>query len=433
MDHFGVVGLSWKQGGSRAVARYTVAVQERVERLASLAKEIGADELVYLATCCRVELFFVAKPGASVSDVRRAIFEAFSDRPPRPGEAERALQAWAGEGAAEHLFLVTAGLDSARVGESEIAGQVREAHAEARALGIAGPELDHLFETALKVSRRIRKETGLGGGRTSLAEIALDPLRERGVGPGHTVALIGVSPMTERCGRSLVALGATVLVVNRTLSRARALADELGDLARARGLGELREAPEAVSAVICATSAEEPVLDAATLERLARRCGERLPLLIDFANSPDVDPEAARTLGFERLALEEILERAEAGRRRRLLETAEARAWIDEALEGARRQIARRSVDAVAAALQQSYQDAAREALARTLRRELRDLDGGQRERLERFVDFLARRFAYLPTTGLRAIAYQGGPEALHAFLGGAGNRLARASSEVLR
>jgi len=401
--------------------------------MTSLAEEIGARELVYLATCCRVELFFVARPGASVSHVRRAIFEAFSDGPSRPGEAERALRAWAGEGAIEHLFLVAAGLDSARVGESEIAGQVREAYAEARGLGVTGPHLEHLFENAQKVSRRIRKETGLGGGRTSLAEIALDPLRELGIGPGRTVALIGVSPMTERCGRSLVASGATVLVVNRTLSRARALADELGELARARSLEEFREAPDEIAALICATSGDEPVLDARTLERLARRCGERLPLLIDFANPPDVDHETARTLGFERLALEEILERAEAGRRRRLRETAEARAWIDEALEGVRRQIARRSADDVAAALQRDYRDAARAALTRSLRRDLKGLDEDQRVRLERFVDSLARRFAHMPTTGLRAIAYHGGQEALNAFLGAAENRLAPASSEVLR
>ena len=66
--------------------------------------------------------------------------------PPKAGEAQRALRAWGGEGAVEHLFLVAAGLDSARVGETEIAGKIRDARKRSRDAGVLGSRLDRVLE-----------------------------------------------------------------------------------------------------------------------------------------------------------------------------------------------------------------------------------------------------------------------------------------------
>ncbi|GAB4223812.1 MAG: glutamyl-tRNA reductase [Acidobacteriota bacterium] len=424
MERIGLVGLSWRNGGADALARFTIPEPERAGRLPALARALGVAELAYLATCNRVELAFVVPPGEAIGPYRARVYRELTGRDPAPGEAERTLRAWAGEGAAEHLLLVAAGLDSARPGETEIAGQVRAAYDLARSLGLVGSRLELLFEHALRVAARVHRDTHVGERRVSLAEIAFDRIRERLARTPGAVAAIGVSPMTERACRELAADGAEIVVVNRTLSRAEALAREVGG--RAVPLDRFREQPAAVEAVISATSSPDPVLDRAALERLAARApsGEA-PLVVDMAVPPDVDPEDAARVGIERVGMNQIIAIAEENRRDRLVELADARTIVDEALEELRHRIVERHLAPVLAALQRRYRATATEGVDRLLRKELRGLGEDEQRAVRRWAEMLARRFAHIPTAGLRALARHAGNEAVDRFLAGLDRDLA--------
>ena len=126
MDRVGLVGISWRQG-PQTLAQFARPVDEHPQVLQDLIGKVGARETFYLSTCNRLEVGFVADSSAELRAFRPRIFELLAGRAPQPGEAERTFSAWAGEGAAEHLFLVAAGLDSAQVGETEISGQLRGA------------------------------------------------------------------------------------------------------------------------------------------------------------------------------------------------------------------------------------------------------------------------------------------------------------------
>lgn len=421
MDRIGVVGLNWRRGGPRALAEFTLPADARSPAVSELARRVGAQELVYVATCNRVEVAFVTDGVADVSEYRRRIHAALSPGQQAPGEAERLLRAWHGEGAAEHVFLVATGLDSARLGETEIAGQVRAALELSREAGLAGARLGLLFEEALKLSKRARLETSLNEGRTSLAEIGLDRVRARLAQTPGKVALVGVSPMTERCARGLVDEGGEVLLVNRSLERARALARELGPRASAAPLEEFRRDPEAVVAVITATAAPDPVLGAAELSRL--RAGGAT-LFVDFATDPDVDPAAAAELGLERIGMEEVLAEAERNRERRLHESGEARDLVDRALTRFSGRLAQRRADQAIGAMRDAFLETARTQVEKLLSTHLADLDPERAELLRRFSERLARHFAHLPASGLRQIALAHGPEVVQDFFSHAGEDL---------
>lgn len=417
MEHIGVVGLSWRQGGPDGLARFQRPAEERAAVLRALADALDVPEVVHLETCNRVEVAFAVRDGEATGDRRREVFRVLAGREPQAGEAERALRAWSGEGAVEHLLLVAAGLDSAQLGETEIAGQVRDALAAAREEGLAGRRLGGLFDSALKVSRRVRGGTALGEGRTSLAEIALDPVRAAFEASGAPIALLGVSPMTERCAVSLAELGAPLVFVNRTRVRAEKLRDATCPDADAVGLDEFRAAPRALSALVSATGARQPVLGRDELARLAKVCtGGPLPLLVDFGVPPDLDPAAARALGLRRIGMDAITERAARSRAHRADEAAEARERIDEALERLRGQMGRAGLNAAVAALQRNYRAAALESLEKLLRQELRGVGDGERDALRRWTETLARRFAHLPSRGLRELADAEGADVVRRF-----------------
>ena len=179
MEAIGLVGLTFRSSGADAVARFTVAREQRGETAAKLAAELGVAELVYLATCNRVEVIYRERDGRRAADRRRDVYRVLTGREAQPGEAEHLLRGWQGEGAVEHLFVVAAGLDSAQLGEREIQGQLRDALDSARAAGTAGAPLGllgRLVEEALRVAHQIHRASGLGDGRVSLAEIAADHL-----------------------------------------------------------------------------------------------------------------------------------------------------------------------------------------------------------------------------------------------------------------
>src|SRR5690606_37090695 len=292
-----MIGVSWRQGGTERLAEFTLDDAEVPERLRAFARRYALRELAYLATCNRVELIFTRTAETPSADLRPQAFELLTGRRPAAGEAERRLRAWRGEGAAEHLFLIAAGLDSACVGETEIVRQVRECHERAQALGLAGPVLGLVFDEALKIAARVRGETRVGEGRVSLAEIAADLIRERLADTPGAVALVGVSPMTERAALALVGTRHPIVVVNRTPSKAEALAARCGG--RHMSLAAFTAAPPPLEALLTATGARDPVLGGAALAKLAEGAPSgRPPLIVDMAIPPDADTEACARLGL---------------------------------------------------------------------------------------------------------------------------------------
>ena len=415
LDELGIVGISWRQVGSEGLADYSLAAEHRDARLNGFARAQGLAELAYVETCNRVEIVFSGDGETPQPDLREPAFELLTGGRASPGEAERTLRAWRGEGACEHLFLVAAGLDSAAVGEVEIAGQVRLARDRAEATGFCGPRLSLVFEEAGRIAAAVRDGTRLGEGSVSLAEVAMSHVRQRLVRTPGTVALIGISAMTERAALSLAKTEVPFLVVNRTPENARELAERFD--VPSIPLADFRRAPPPAEVLLSATGSPEPVIDDTTLARLAAATASgEPPLGIDMAVPADIDAEACRKLGVERVGMDEIVHEAESNREARLLAAADARALVDEALPRLRDKVVDRVYGPLFGALQKHYQDTAREGVERLLKALGGDVD---RSAVENWAGSLARRFAHLPTVGLKGLMRYGPEGSLDAFLKG--------------
>lgn len=442
MDRLGIIGASWRRGGSEALEPLTLTRDLQAERLPALRDALGVDELMYLATCNRVEVAFAYDHGVPLAEIRRRCFAFLQGREPDSGESERLFRMWAGEGAVEHLFLVASGLDSAQLGEREIRGQIRDEYELARELGLTGPRLDWAVREALRVARQVERGTALAEGRSSLAEIGLEGLRELLASrPGgedaartRPVALVGVSPMTERCGARLRSEGYELLVVNRSRERGEKLAEFLG--APFVELAEFRRRPPALTAVITATGASVTVLKAAVLEGLAGAAAGANgppPVVVDFGIPPDAEHAAVRELGLPLLSMQEISTRAEGDRVHRAAEVAAAREVVDGALDGLRRQLAEETTSATMAALHRMYHATVDDRLEHLFRRELDHLGDEERDAVKRFGHNLAQRFAHVPTLGLKALAAEIGPEAVEVFLSASDRELAEGVRDASR
>lgn len=431
MENIGLVGANCRTKNAELVARLTIPKEQRTERLPALAEELGVEELVYLATCNRVEVAFVGDGTTGVERYRRRVFAALMGRRPRTGEAERTFNAWLGEGAVEHLFLVAAGLDSARLGEGEIRQQVRDALTMAREAGVSGSLLDYVVTKALRAAGRCRRGGADEDEPASLADIALEHLLDRLQETGGTVALVGVSPMTRHCAARLSAVAARLLIVNRSPDRGNELATEVGG--EYRSLDDFRSRPEAIEAMLVSTGSAGILFGRPELERMvARTPSSEPPLIVDMSVPSNTDRAAADATGVRLIDMDEIVSLASADRDQRLIDLAPARQSIDESLARLRKSLAERAISPVIARLHERYRDTAVEGVNRLLGKQLAGLDEADHEVVRQWAEVLARRFAHVPTKGLRELAAEYGTPAVKTFLDASGEDFFGDGAEAL-
>jgi glutamyl-tRNA reductase len=416
MHRIGIVGVSYRHASAGQVAQFAVAKDALAHRLSVLRAALQGAEVLYLSTCNRVEIIYASADPAI--DRRAAVFQALTGREPVNGEAAASLRAWTGEAAVEHLLLVACGMDSAQAGEQEIYVQLRAAWQAAREAQVSGPLLDRVLSEAMNMARHAHRLTTHDA--PSLADLAVERVLQHLGGRKVPVGLIGVSPMTRRCGLRLRDRGVAVTVINRSLDPARELAAELAGAAVL--LEDFQQDPTAAGcgALVSATGAAEPVIDRAVLVKLANA----RPLLVDFGLPPNVDVDAARMLNYVRVGMDDLVQTARDGRVEHLVRLAPVRAAIDSHLARLRSELAARAIGPQLAQLRDDFERITAAEVDRLMREVLLDLDDRQRDQLTGWGRTLAHRLAHLPLSGLRAAAEHAGPEVTDAFFSGA--RLSR-------
>jgi glutamyl-tRNA reductase len=314
------LGLSYRTTpvGQREKAALDDECTRRLLR--RLMADPRVSEAAAVSTCNRTEVYVVsdaARHGAAAAEEALVACSRIS-----AAELACARFAFQDEAAAGHLFRVTGGLDSMVLGESEVQGQVRAAAAMAREEGAVGPLLAGLFKQALVTGGRVRRETQIASGPTSVSSLAVDIAR--GALPdlgSRRVLLVGAGRMAESTGRALGRQGARELVVaNRTLSTAQGLAAQLGG--RAAGLDALPAELERADMVVCSTDAPYPIVRQAELASALAARPERPLVIIDLAVPRDVEPAVASMRGallYDIDDIERAMQQNIEGRRRDLV------------------------------------------------------------------------------------------------------------------
>lgn len=333
--------------------------------LGDLVTSARADGGVLVSTCNRVEFYAEIDSDTAVSaaEVTRLAAHALATH---AGIDSTSLtehaQMMTGSHVSVHLFAVASGLNSAVVGEAEIAGQVRRSLDEARQQGYATAELQRLFQAASATSRDIKNSTGISDVGRSIVRLGLDLVESRlqdwATSP---ILLIGSGSYASVTVRDLMRRGARRIAVHSPSGRQDEFAERHGLLAVADS--ELNEALAHSELVITCTNVQ--ALTAEDLEPVTAR--RRDPLLVmDLGMPVNVEPTVGMIPRVELLNLEtisrhapvadlnasahaqDLIEQAAAQFHRRQLASSagpvisQLRAHIDEMLEAELRRLNRR-------------------------------------------------------------------------------------------
>lgn len=251
------------------------------------------------------------------------------------------VELYSGEGdvpdeVARHLFRVTAGLESALIGERAVQGQVKEAYMKAATTQRLCAEMHKLFSYALQAGKRVRTETEISHGAVSHSLAALEILQAEQTDLGQSrITIIGVNKLTADILKFLKNKGATmVFLANRSQIKARQLADPLG--IQVLELKDKRRFLQQTDILISATSAPHAIIakeDLPTTHRL---------LAIDLAFPRDIDPDAASLPNVTLFNIRDVEQRVRRNIRVREKEVSRAEDIIEEEIAELQQTLRRR-------------------------------------------------------------------------------------------
>jgi glutamyl-tRNA reductase len=394
------VGLSHRNAPLALRERVALGPDEATELLRALLHTGVAGEAVALSTCNRTELYAAGPDAPALED---ALVDALARRARMSSGALRShVAVLRGTEVADHLFAVAGGLDSMVLGEVEILGQLRRAHAQSRAAGACGPVVDRLVRDALGAGRRARTGTAIGRCGVSVSSAAVELARDAlGSLADRRVLLVGAGKSSEVTAKVLRSQGVRVLsVANRGRDRAAALAGPGGAAVAFEALDDhLAEA----DLVLAATACPHVMIDSAAVARAtARRAGRPL-VLVDLAVPRDIDPECGLLPGVTLVDIDGLQAQVRRNHLERQAEARRAEGIVEEEIHAFAGWLGTREVMPTVTALRAQADELVAGVLAENEGR-WEALGERDRARVEAMLRATVNRLLHEPTRRLRAL-----------------------------
>jgi len=405
-----VVGLEQRQAPLDLLERVTVAESQLPKALGRLRDQSNLSEAVILSTCLRTEVYAVVERfHDGVADLQE--FLATISGSPVDVLADH-LSIRFDDDVTSHLFTVAAGLDSAVLGESEVLGQVRRAWEKAQLEQVSGPVLGALFRHAVETGKRVRSETAIARGITSLSHGAVDLATRRRSGglAGARVLVVGAGEMGEGVAQALRGSGASSLVIaNRTTERTEAvvagLPDALADRTRGEALDDLGPLLAASDVVFTSVATTLPIIERPLLaEAVSARSAAEPLLVVDLGVPRNVEPAAGDLPGLVLLDMDVLRAAVEDALSGRQDEVAGASRIVTDEVE--RYRVASRARDAapIVSALRAQVEEARLSALTRQRSRQS-ELSDAQWEQVDAVTRSMVAKLLHQPTVALKDAA----------------------------
>ena len=395
-----LVGLSHRSAPIEVRERVALTGDSLKAALQELVQGAGVAEALVISTCNRVEVLVHAEADGAARDFFTA----------RAADAASHLYARQGKEAVRHLFRVASSLDSMVVGEQQILGQVKEAYGVACAAGSAGAYLSRLCNRAFATAKRVRTETEIGRGITSLSQVAVE-LVEKIFGDlaGRAILLVGAGKMGALSARALATLGADrILVANRSPERGLELAAQVGGAFR--GWDELPRLLIEADVVIVSTGADRHVVTRDMVQAAMRARRQRSMCLIDLSVPRNVDPACAALTDVYAYDVDDLEKVVATTRDARQDEATRAESMVDADVEAFTRDGQARAALPVLGKLRKHAEAIARGEAERTLAH-LAGLDERGRRSVEAMAQAIVNKLLHAPTARLKQAAAAGDGE----------------------
>jgi glutamyl-tRNA reductase len=257
--YFYAVGLSYKKADAETRGKFSLDSAAKT-RLLEQAKIEGIESLVVTSTCNRTEIYgFAEHPFQLIKLIcenSNGTVESFQE----------VGFVYKNQEAINHMFLVGTGIDSQILGDFEIISQLKSSFAESRSLGLINTYLDRLINAVIQASKKIKTETEISSGATSVSFASVQYIMKNVEDVGNkNILLFGTGKIGRNTCENLVkhTKNDHITLINRTKDKAEKLAGKLNLIVK--DYAELHLELQKADVVVVATGAQNPTIDKAIL------------------------------------------------------------------------------------------------------------------------------------------------------------------------
>ena len=253
-NSFYTIGLNYKKAD--AVVRGKFSLDENtIDRLLQQAKSIGLDGLLVTSTCNRTELHgFAQHPFQLIKllcDNTKGSLEEFQE----------VAYVYKNNDAISHLYKMGTGLDSQILGDFEIISQLRKSFNRSKKHQMANPFLERLCNSVIQASKRIKNETEISSGATSVAFASVQYITNNIPDISEkNILLFGTGKIGRNTCENLVkhTKNSHITLINRTKDKAEKIAGKFNLIVK--NYGDLQTEIRNTDVLIVATGAHSPTI-----------------------------------------------------------------------------------------------------------------------------------------------------------------------------
>ena len=254
-----MVGLSYKKADAEVRGNFSLDVPA-IDAISLEAKEKGIEGLLAISTCNRTELFGFAQHPFQLIQLLCKHTKGTVE------EFEKVAYVYKNHEAFNHLFQVGTGLDSQILGDFEIISQIKQSFYRSKKHGMSNPFLERLCNSVIQASKRIKNETEISTGATSVAFASVkyilknvDDISKK------NILLFGTGKIGRNTCENLIKHtdNSHITLINRTKEKAEAVAGKFK--LTVKNYGDLQTEIRKTDVLVVATGAQLPTISKSLL------------------------------------------------------------------------------------------------------------------------------------------------------------------------
>ncbi|MEW7289356.1 glutamyl-tRNA reductase [Aquimarina sp. 2304DJ70-9] len=252
--NFYTIGLSYKKADAEIRGHFSVSDEGKVAILHQ-AKEEGIEALLVTSTCNRTELHgFAQHPFQLIKLLCEHTHGTVE-------EFEKVAYVYKNSNAVAHLFKVGTGLDSQILGDFEIISQLKLSFKASKKVGVTNPFLERLINAVIQASKRIKNETEISSGATSVSFASVQYIQKNVENISNkNILLFGTGKIGRNTCENLVkhTKNDHIVLINRTKDKAEKIAGKFNLVVKE--YANIQSEIKNTDILIVATGAQNPTI-----------------------------------------------------------------------------------------------------------------------------------------------------------------------------
>ncbi len=254
LANFCVIGISYREADLYTRGKYSLSKEQRLTILEK-AKNLKIKEIFISSTCNRTEIYTIINDPSILINLlcenSNGDLKTFENL----GYILKSTEA------VNHIFKVGTGLDSQILGDFEIIGQLKSSVNQSKQRNLIGNFMERLMNCVIQTSKRIKTETKISSGATSMAYAAVQfIINEIDDISNKNLLLIGTGKIGRNTCENLVkhTENKKITVINRSTEKAATLGHKFDVLVK--DFSEIYSEIDKADIIVLATGAEEPLI-----------------------------------------------------------------------------------------------------------------------------------------------------------------------------